>query len=418
MSQFPQIFRVHQKFVRPRVEDVEGQVHDQLGRLALADRVQPGQSVAITAGSRGITNIHLILKCAVESLTKIGAKPFLVPSMGSHGGGTAEGQRKVLESYGITEQFCGCPIRSSMETIVVCRAREGFDVHFDQLASQADHVLVVGRVRPHTRFNGRIESGLMKMLLIGLGKHNGATVYHRAIIQYNFDQIVRSVAAEVLDRCRILGGLAIVENAYKETGRIEAVWPEQFIEREMELLNLAKQWMPRIPFPETDLLIIDEIGKDISGSGMDTNIIGRKANLTAQQQSCHVKKIIVRGLSAQTNGNASGIGVADLVTRRAVDQMDLESTWINCLTAAEPGGGKIPIYFDTDRQLIEIALGQIGLTEPEQARVQWIPNTLHLLEVECSVAYLDEARQRDDLEILTDPRPLPLDEAGQLLSFS
>nr|MCU0982169.1 lactate racemase domain-containing protein [Pirellulaceae bacterium] len=214
MSAYPQVFRLRQHFERPRVDDVPGTVESQLASLSLAQRVRPGQTVAITAGSRGIANLAVILRAVVDHFRRLGAEPFLVPAMGSHGGGTADGQRELLDGYGVNEAFCGCPVRSSMETVVVCQAAEGFPVHFDRLASQADHVVVCGRVKPHTDFSGQIESGLMKMMLIGLGKHNGARIYHRAIKDYSFDQIVHSVAREVLARCPILAGLAIVENGY------------------------------------------------------------------------------------------------------------------------------------------------------------------------------------------------------------
>ena len=231
MTDFPAIFRVRQQFDNPRVDDVAATVESELAKLSLGDKIQPGQSVAITAGSRGIANINVIIRGIAEHLRSVGAEPFIVPAMGSHGGGTAEGQRKIIESYGITESYCGCPIRATMETEVVCNAAEGFPVHFDKHAFGADHVVVCGRVKPHTNFVGSIESGLMKMMLIGLGKHNGARIYHRAIQDFNFGQIVRSVAREVLSKCRIVAGLAIVENSYDETAKIEAVAPSEFEER-------------------------------------------------------------------------------------------------------------------------------------------------------------------------------------------
>lgn len=415
MSSFPLMFRIRQTFERPVVEDVAGEVHRQLKSLSLDQSIRPGQTVAISAGSRGVANIQVILKAAVDQLKQWGASPFIVPAMGSHGGGTAEGQREVLESYGITEQYCGCPIRSSMETVRVCRAVEGFDVHFDQFAYEADHVLVCGRVKPHTNFVGDIESGLMKMILIGLGKQAGANVYHRAILDYNFAQIIRSVAREVVDKCNILAGLAIVENAYDETARIEAVRPQEIEEREKDLLTLAKQWMPRLPFPTPHLLLLDEIGKNISGSGLDPNVAGRKfTGAASEEEYAQPRFILIRRLTAQTHGNAAGIGMADLTTKHVIDEMDVEATRLNCITAAHPEGAKIPVYFDTDREMIASALSQIGLAGPTEAKVIWIQNTLKVIEVECSQIYLDQVRGRDDLEILTDPREIPFDEAGEL----
>ena len=275
---FPRMIRVRQKFDARRVADVSAEVHAQLATLKLGETIRAGQSVAITAGSRGIANIGQITRAVVDHVKSIGAMPFIVPAMGSHGGGTAEGQAGILAGYGITPEAMGCEVRSSMETVIVDHTPQGIPVHFDQHASQADHVLIVGRVKPHTGFVGDIESGLHKMMLIGLGKHHGAKIYHRAIADYSFMEIITAVASSVIQKCRVAGGLAIVENAYDETALLEAVAPSRFFEREKELLKLAVQWLPRLPFPSADLLIIDRIGKNMSGTGMDTNVIGRKYN--------------------------------------------------------------------------------------------------------------------------------------------
>ncbi|MFO0817146.1 MAG: lactate racemase domain-containing protein [Pirellulales bacterium] len=416
MSDYPRIFRVRQKFDAPRVHDIEAEVAAQLTALDLSQKVQPGQTVAITAGSRGIANIHRILRAAVQHFQKLGAQPFIVPAMGSHGGGTAEGQRKVIESYGITEEFCGCPIRASMETVVVCQAAEGFPVHFDKHAFGADHVLVCGRVKPHTGFVGDIESGLMKMMLIGLGKHAGAKIYHRAIIDYNFGQILRSVAREVLTRCRIVAGLAIVENAYDETALIEAVAPAVFEERERQLLLQARAWLPKLPFKVADFLFIDEIGKNISGTGMDTNVVGRKYNDHAAREDefPKVRRIAVRSLTKDTYGNATGLGIAEFCRSQVLRQMNVEATRINCLTGGHPTAAMLPLDYESDQEILDAALPTIGLTDPPRARLLWIRNTLDVREVECSEAYLEEARTRADLEVIAEPRPMPFDSHGNL----
>jgi hypothetical protein len=416
MADYPKLFRVRQKFEAPHVADVAADVRKELTRLSLADRVKPGQTVAITAGSRGIANIRLIVKATVDHFKSLGAKPFIVPAMGSHGGGTAAGQQHILEGYGITEEFCGCPIQASMDTVVVCQTAEGFPVHFDRFAFGADHVVVVGRVKPHTDFVGDIESGLMKMMLIGLGKHEGAKIYHRAIQNYSFGQIVRSVATQVLEKCRIVAGLAILENAYDQTAKIAAVRPEEFEPREKELLVLARQWLPRLPFRTCDILFIDEIGKNISGAGMDTNVVGRKFQMHAPgpDEYPKVKRIVVRGLSAETNGNASGIGMAEFCTVRTIRETNMEFTRINCLTSGHVGAAMMPVDFETDREILDAALPTIGLTEPPDAKVLWIRNTLDVAEVECSQVYLDEARSRDDLEITSDLREIPFDVQGNL----
>jgi hypothetical protein len=416
---FPPLFRLRQTFERPRVDNIPATVDAELSRLNLGTKIKPGQSVAITAGSRGIANIHLIIKSIVDHVKKLGGLPFIVPAMGSHGGGTVEGQVGILHGYGVTEEFCGCPIRASMETIVVCQAPEGFPVHFDKYASEADHVIVCGRVKPHTNFVGEVESGLMKMMLIGLGKHNGAKIYHRAIQNFSFPQIVRSVATVVLERCRVVAGVGIVENGYDETALIKAVGADELEAREKELLVKAKQWMPRLPFDDIDVLFVEEIGKNISGAGMDTNVIGRKYTGTPEglTETPRVKRIIVRGLTKVTHGNACGLGIAEFCLTRAVEQMDRKITVINCLTGGHPEGARTPCYFDTDRECLEAAMSVIGLVDPDKARVMWIRNTLDVAEVECSAAYLDEARSRKDLEILTDLRDLPLDDQGYLPSW-
>ena len=319
MSDYPEIFHVRQSFPRPRVEDVAAEVQRELATLHLGETIRAGQTVAVTAGSRGIAQIHRIIKAIVDHLKELGASPFIVPAMGSHAGGMAEGQRALIERYGITEQYCGCPIHASMETAIVCRAQEGFPVHFDRHAYQADHVVVCGRVKPHTNFTGDVESGLMKMMLIGLGKHEGAKIYHRAIQDYSFAQIVRSVAREVLAKCKIAAGVAIVENGYDETAKIAAVRPDEFEQREKQLLLLAREWMPRLPFDRAGILLLDEIGKNISGTGMDTNVVGRKYGVhqAAPDEFPKIRMIAIRNLTDETHGNATGLGMAEFCRARA-----------------------------------------------------------------------------------------------------
>jgi hypothetical protein len=419
MAKYPEIFRVRQIFDRPLVEDVSGQVERELSKLRLADRIRPGQTVAVTAGSRGIANIPVIIKAVVDHLKTLGAAPFIVPAMGSHAGGTAEGQRRLLERMGITEAFCGCPIRSGMETVVVCQAAEGFPVHFDRLAYEADHVVVCGRVKPHTDFRGQVESGLLKMLLIGLGKFTGARIYHRAIMDHGFEQIIHSVAREVLTRCRIAAGLAILENAYEQTAMIAAVPPEQFPQREKELLLLAREWMPRLPFEQADILLVDEIGKDLSGTGMDTNVVGRKdaVHRAGPDESPKIRMIAVRGLSDKTAGNATGLGFAEFCRTRVLRQRDVAMTRINCFTGGNVPGAMTPVDFESDREILEAALPLIGLTEPQDARLLWIRNTLDIVQLACSAAYWEQAKSDPALEILSPPAPLPLDSQGNLPDY-
>ncbi len=417
---FPRMLRLSQKFEGPELGDVEDETCSQLAALQLGNKIRPGESVAITAGSRGIANIDSIIKAATRHLREIGAEPFVVPAMGSHGGGTAEGQQEILHSYGVTEEYTGAPIRSSMETVVVDTTPQGIPVHFDRHAYEADHVIVCGRVKPHTGFVGPIESGLHKMMLIGLGKHQGAKIYHRAIKDYSFLEIILAVADVILAKCRVAAGLAIVENAYDETALIEAVAPDRFFEREEALLKLAQQWMPRLPFPEVDLLVVDQIGKNISGSGMDTNVVGRKFNDhgATGDDTVNCKRIFVRGLTPETHGNACGIGMAEVTNQRTVDQANLVATRINALTGGHPSAAAVPIAFDTDREAMLAILETVGLVDPADSGIIQIANTLKLGEVLVSEKYTPEVQDRSDLEVLAGPDAMAFDPHGNLASVA
>ncbi len=413
---FPRMLRLSQKFEGPELADVEHETCSQLAALELGNKIRPGESVAITAGSRGIANIASIVKAATRQLKEIGAEPFVVPAMGSHGGGTAEGQQEILHSYGVTEEYTGAPIRSSMETVIVDTTPQGIPVHFDRHAYEADHVIVCGRVKPHTGFVGPIESGLHKMMLIGLGKHRGAKIYHRAIKDFSFLEIILAVADVILAKCRVAAGLAIVENAYDETALIEAVAPDRFFEREKELLKLAQQWMPRLPFPEVDLLVIDQIGKNISGSGMDTNVVGRKFNDhgATEDDTVNCKRIFIRGLTPETHGNACGIGMAEVTNQRTVDQANLVATRINALTGGHPSAAAVPIAFDTDQEAMLAILETVGLVDPADSGIIQIANTLKLGEVLVSEKYTPEVQERSDLEVLSGPDAMAFDGHGNL----
>jgi hypothetical protein len=408
--------RLRQHFDRPHVEDIPATVRSQLESLDLGKTIRPGQSVALTAGSRGIANIPLVLRSVAQFLRDLGARPYVVPAMGSHGGGTAEGQRKVLESYGISETYLGMPIRASMEVVPVGATPEGFPVVLDRHASEADHIGVVARVKPHTSYHGPIESGLLKMMMIGLGKHVGAINYHRILLDYPYDQVVRSVGRTLLSKAPIAFGLGLVENAYDETARIEAVRPAEFERREEELLALAKKWLARLPFQEGDLLVVDEIGKEISGSGMDTNVVGRKRAFRSAppEGQPQMRFIFVRGLSERTHGNATGIGLADFTTTRLVQGMNYKATVINVMTAGYPDGANVPVHFETDREVIESALKIIGMRPPHEARVMRIRNTLCLEELEVSEACLGEPRGPTPFSVVGAPHELSYDAAGNL----
>ncbi|MCA9033606.1 MAG: DUF2088 domain-containing protein [Planctomycetaceae bacterium] len=416
MPQLPRMCDVHQVFESPTVVDIPATVRQQMESLSLNERIQPGQSVAITAGSRGIANIAIILKEVAAHFLRLGAKPFIVPAMGSHGGGTPEGQLALLASFGITEEFIGIPFRATMETVVVAQTSHGMPVHFDRYAAEADHVFVCNRVKPHTRFVGPVESGLHKMMLIGLGKHEGAKIYHRGILDTSFPEILASVAEKVLQVCRIVGGMAILENCRDETGLIEAVAPENFARREPELLTMANKWLPRLPLPECDLLIVDRIGKDISGVGMDANVVGRKFNdhLATDRDLARCRRIMIRSLTQATHGNGTGIGMSEFTTARCVAQINHDITRINCVTGLHPEAAMIPITLPTDRETIECALQTIGLIEPQNARVVQISDTLHLSRVRVSEACFDEVANSEHLSFAGETMDFPVDADGHL----
>lgn len=410
------MIRLRQTFDRTMITDIPGAVQAELKKLALEQRVRTGQRIALTGGSRGIANIALILKSAADYVKSIGGRPFIFPAMGSHGGATAEGQTAMLAHYQVTEAFTGAPVLSSMDAVEISRTRDGVPVFIDKNAFEADGIIVVNRIKPHTKFKAPIESGLMKMMAIGMGKQKGAEYYHKAAIQYTFPKIIIDAGREVLRKAPVLCGLGLVENGYDQTAVIAALLPEELEEREKELLVLAKVMMPRLPFNEIDLLIIDEMGKDISGTGIDPNVTGRNRDILGVfPHPVNVKRLFVRDLTPSSDGNANGIGFADLTTKRLVDKIDRVSTYMNCITAISLEKAAVPMHFETDRECIEVALGSIGLIPPERSRIVRIKNTLQLDEVDVSDIYMDEIPNRTDLEILEGPHTLPFDAQGNLV---
>ena len=413
---FPNMVRLRQTFDRTMVADIPGAIQAELKKLALERRIRPGQRIALTGGSRGVANIALILKTVVDYVKSLGARPFIFPAMGSHGGATAEGQTAMLAHYQVTEAFTGAPVLSSMDTVEISRTQDGVPVFIDKSAFEADGIIVVNRIKPHTKFKASIESGLMKMMAIGMGKQKGAEYYHKAAIQYTFPKIIVDAGREVLKKAPILCGLGLVENGYDQTAVIAALLPEELEEREKELLVLAKRMMPRLPFTEIDLLIIDEMGKDISGTGIDPNITGRNRDILGVfPHPVNAKRLFVGDLTPSSGGNAIGIGFADVTTKRLVDKIDRLSTYMNCITGISLEKAAIPMHFETDRECIRVALGSVGLIPPERSRVVRIKNTLQLDEVEVSEIYKDEITNRPDLEILAGPRPMSFDDWGNLV---
>jgi Lactate racemase N-terminal domain len=416
---YPNMYRIRQRFEGPTVADIPAAVQAELARADVASIIKPGQTVALTAGSRGVANIATILRAAADYLRTLGAKPFVIPAMGSHGGGTADGQLDVLRHYGITEDSMGVPLRATMEVVQIGETPDGIPVWLDKYASEADHIGVINRVKPHTDFSGAIESGLFKMMTIGLGKYQGAQHYHRANVQYGYEHVIRTVGRTVLQHARIAFGLGVIENGYDQTAIIRAGLAPQFEEAELELQALSKKLAARLPFDFIHLLIVEEMGKNISGAGMDTKVIGRIMNIIEPPpKHPRILRIYVRDLHDDSYGNATGVGLADFVSRRLVNKIDPTPTYINCLTGLSPESARIPITFDTDREAVEAALGTIGAVKSEEARIVRVKNTLLLEELDVSEALLPEVKPRDTLEILWGPEGLAFDHSGALPHFA
>src|SRR5437016_96445 len=335
--------------------------------------------------------------------------------MGSHGGGTPEGQLSVLGHYGITEATMGCPVRATMDVVQVGEAL-GLPVWLDRHAADTDWIGLVNRVKPHTDFKGSIESGLFKMMTIGLGKYKGAIQYHRANVRHSYETVITEVGREMLAKAKIAFGLGIVENGYDETAHVEAFGAADLEAGERRLLKMAKENLARLPLSALEVLIVEQVGKNVSGAGMDTNVIGRPSNPHEPfPNDPRILWIVALDLTEDSGGNATGIGNADFTTRRLAEKIDWKKTAINCLTACAPNGAKLPLTFESDREAVESALGCIGLTEPEHARVIRIKNTLMIGELECSEAFLPEIKKRADLEVVGEARPLDFDAAGQVV---
>jgi hypothetical protein len=407
----PRVVRVQQVFDKTKLDDAYAAVSAGLRGLGLDRKIAPGARIAITAGSRGIHNLVRMTRATVDTVKAMDGRPFIVPAMGSHGGATDEGQRSLLAELGISETTMGCPVVSSMEVEEIGRTPAGVPVFLDKNALRADGIIAINRVKLHTVFRGPVESGLCKILAVGLGKHKGAQQIHKIGVA----EIVVESARVILAKAPVLAGVAILENSRDETMEIHVVPPERFEATDVALLKRAWQVFPRVPFDPLDVLVVDEMGKNISGTGMDTNVIGVGGRLGGKltMGSPVVSAVVVLGLTAETHGNANGIGLADLTTRRLVDSIDYKSTYTNVITTRLWAGGRLPLILDTDREAIELAVGDVSM---DQLRFVRIKDTLHLEELEISEPLLPEAR-RIGLNILGEARTLEFDGAGRVRPF-
>jgi hypothetical protein len=414
----PLFFRVRQTFERPRVDDVSAAVRDELEKVLPAGSIRADASIGVTVGSRGIRGMAPMVLAAVDFLECRGARPFIIPAMGSHGGASAEGQRQLIAHFGVTEKAMGCPVRAEMETRSLGRTASGIDARIAEVAWQADGILLMNRVKPHTDYRGPIESGLAKMCAIGLGKYHGAVEIHRQLFTLGLGEAIRSVAEKLLTTGRILGGVAILENAYHETARIVGMAVEGLLETEARLLVEARRLMGRLPLPEIDVLVCDRLGKNVSGAGLDTNIIGRSVyGYTSGQAWCdgmpRILRIVVMDVSDETDGNAVGMGLVDFVPERFVKRVDHGVTRLNALTACSPAGAKTPVVLPDDREAILAAL-QTSPLRPEGPRVVYLRDTLELEHILVSEACRPLLKGREEIEIVSGPAPLRFDEDGRL----
>ncbi len=408
----PRLARIRQIFERPKVEHIDADLAAKLHQGRIVSLVRPGQRIALAVGSRGISNLPLMVKTLIDAFRAAGAKPFVFPAMGSHGGATAEGQREMLRGLGITEEHIGAPIRATMDVVQVGTTPKGLPAYVDRFAAEADGIVIINRIKPHVAFRGPYESGLMKMIAIGVGKQVGADFCHRL----GFGQMAENIPAigrAVLSKTNILFAVGIIENAYHETCRIEALGAEDIESAEPPLLEEAKRLAPRLHFDALDVLIIDEIGKDISGTGFDTNVVGRYHTPFASGGP-KITRMATLDITDGSHGNGNGLGILDFTTQRAYQKFSFDQSYPNSLTSTVPASAKIPMVLKSDRQAIQGCIKTCNILDWSQVRLVRIKNTNSIGEIEVSENLLKEVKGHPKLETLSDPCDLIFDAAGNL----
>ena len=411
-TQLPKMVKVRQLLDRSHIDpaDIPALVKKELEPMR--PRIQPGMSVAITCGSRGVANIAIVTKAIVDFVKSCGGEPFVFPAMGSHGGATAEGQREILTGYGVTEEFIGCPIRATMEVVQLGETEEGMPVFADRYAYEADGIILCGRVKAHTAFRGPYESGILKMSVIGMGKQHGADYIHRDGFA-DLGRLLPMIAKVVFAKTKILGAVALAENAFDQTCIIEGLLKEEIFEKEPDILRRSKERLGKIFFDDIDVLVVDQLGKDISGDGMDPNITGRYV-VPHMKTEKNVQHIAVLDLTEASHGNCNGIGIADVTTRRFVDKVDVDCTYPNVLTSTVLCTPKIPFFTHSDKTCIQVALKTCHYIDREHPRIVRIKDTMRLEEIEISEAMLEEARANPNVEVISEPYDWPFDGEGNL----
>ncbi|RFB86084.1 hypothetical protein B5K11_28925 [Rhizobium leguminosarum bv. trifolii] len=413
---YPKIHRLKQKIAGRPVGDIERTIASQVAPILQNPRVQPGATVAVGCSSRGIANYAKIVGSVVKTLFDAGYRPFLFPAMGSHGSGTAEGQADVLARAGITEATMGCQIKSSLDVVPLGSLSTGMQVAMDRHAYEADAFVVINRIKSHTEFTHTFESGLMKMMAIGMGKEHGATIYHRYFLAHGYAPTIEAVVHRVMATKPLLFGVGIVEDGYAQTSEIGVISPERIMEEEAALLSLARTLTPKLPFDEIDVLVIDEMGKDISGSGFDTKVVGRLSMplLAPDPETPRIKRIVCCDLTEVSKGNADGVGIADFITEKLYRKIDRQTLYVNALAGSEPEHARIPMVLDTDRLAVDAAIATIGPVDEASLRFMRIHNTRDLEVLEVSTALAAECAGRDDVEIVSAPYELSFERDGRM----
>lgn len=419
-GELPRWRLVRQELNSEEIEDVPAAMAAEFAKPGIGDSIAPGASVAITCGSRGIHRIADITRAVVDQVRAYGGVPFIVPAMGSHGGATAEGQRELIAHYGVTEEAMGCPIRSSMETVLLGSVEDDVPVHFDRNAYEADVVIPVGRIKPHTDFHGPIESGLMKMIAIGLGKQKGADVFHSHGFP-EFHRLIPAVGRFSISHANMNFGIGIVENGHSHLSLIEAMPGPKIHEREIELLKVARERMGRLPGERIDVLIVDQIGKDISGDGADPNVINRDVSGELLKSEIipkpDVHRVIFRDLTPDTEGNATGVGLGDFVLKQLADKINPTFTYMNVITSKYPAGGRLPMVIDNDRQALYLAIGSAMHTQIENVKIARVRNTKDVEELWVSEALWPELESTGQVTALGDFVAMSFDDQGMLPEF-
>ena len=408
---------IRQVWQQPEIRDIPTAVVTELARTGALNRVRPGDEIAITAGSRGIGCMPDVLRAIVVAVRSAGGQPFLFPAMGSHGGGTAQGQRELLAGLGIDETKIGAPIRASMDVVQIGATDQGLPVYMDEIASRAAGVIIVNRVKKHTNFDGPIESGLCKMAVIGMGKHAQAAVVHQ-YGNYGLREYIPAIARIVFSRARILAGLAIIENATGGMAELVGLLPDEIVDRAPSLFERAKQFSAKIPFHDVDIAIVEQMGKEVSGTGMDCYVIGRRRIIGEPEwsEAPDIRSLVLLDLTDASHGNAVGVGLADFTTKRLVEKIDWRAVRANVLTSGNMERGKLPLYFDTDREALEVAAFRERATPVDSLRFVCLRDTLHLGHLLVSEALAQVARDRDDLEVVGEPMALPFGKDGNWVS--